>query len=797
MTILILILAIAAVGYFIAVPLFEFVCASLLLTPLFKFLLGKALLVANREIVGGGAEQVFYLFCFAIIAIAAYVIFGPRKERLVAADVYPIGAFAGTYCIAYVLCLTWPDFYDLGERLRDYALLASAIDSPIQPKEPWMEGFPLNYYVFWYRFGAMLSSLLSIDVADTYHTMISISMALYGAVIFQIVRIVLGGSTLLASLGALFIPFGPNVAGMLILSRDKQGNFITDPGWWGPSRVIQGAIDEFPAWSFVLGDAHPHYLNLVTFPFLLLVLYRVISSPSSLMRRLTQGALFTFAGVLFLMGSNAWEVPMWGGAVVILVATAMIMFQVALPASLLRVGAGDDVATAAAAGDRSSADEGHRYLDVSKQIAALAVPLIALVILMFRGAYITWFQIGLVVVCVVTFEILFFPGKISLVNPFKRNAQASGRKDTPHFGKKEAVWCAFWTLLFVALWFSSSHIKPEGGKLDLVRSPIPVTTTAELFAHWGTQLTVIAVSTLLLYSFSLNLVMMVAFLGCTLLFDKAALFIYALIGLQLIRLLSPRERAATWRDVFGEGLIIISLGLILLPEVVFLNDAYGPEIERMNTIFKIYTTSWALLGLSAFYLFGLVWKKRSAQLDSVAPGLSMIVGLMLTATLAFGTWRFYDHVYPMRKMDPSEFGREGLGLANRKYPGSGEIIRVLRKQPYGRTLETQGGPYSFTCFVSTLAGQPAYLGWANHVNLLLRENEQVRAGEIGRREKVTDQFYKETDCLARRDLASREQIRYVIVGTKERERYSDIMSFDFSCFTKLAEKDQYTLYRVQ
>lgn len=796
MTILILILAIAAVGYIIAVPLFEFVCASLLLTPLFKFLVGRALLMANKEIVGGGAEQMFYLFCFGIITIGAYVIFGPRKEKLVGSDLYPLGAFAATYAIAYMLCLQWVDFYDLGERLRDYSLLASAIDSPVLPKEPWMEGFPLNYYVFWYRFGAMLSTILSIDVWDTYHTMISISMALYGAVIFQLIRVVLGGSTLLASLGALFIPFGPNVAGMLILSRDKQGNFITDPGWWGPSRVIQGAIDEFPAWSFVLGDAHPHYLNLVTFPFLLLVLYRVITSTASVTRKTVQTTLFTLGGVLFLVGSNAWEVPMWGGAVVILVATAMIMFKVGLPASLISLSfAGDSSSASLVDADGGSRD--HRYSELFKQLAALAVPFTALLVLVLRRAYVTWFQVGLVVVCVVAFEFLFFPGKLSLSNPFKGQGKSGKADKTSGFGKKEIVWTVFWALLFVALRLSSSHIQSEGGKLDFVRSPIPVTTTAELFAHWGTQLTVIALSTLLLHSFSLNLVMMTAFLGCTLLFDKGALFIYALIGLQLVRLLSPHERAATWKDVFGEGLLIISLGLVLLPEVVFLNDAYGPEIERMNTIFKIYTTSWALLGLSAFYLFGLVWEKRAKQLEGIAPGFSMLAGVMLIGTLAFGTWRFYDHVYTMRKMEGSEFGREGLGLANRKYPGSGEIIRALRKQPYGRTLETQGGPYSFTSFVSTLAGQPAYLGWANHVNLLLKENEGVRAGEIGRREKVTEQFYKEANCVARRELAAREQIRYVVVGTKERERYTDLGTLDFSCFTKLAEKEQYALYRVQ
>jgi uncharacterized membrane protein len=770
MSLLILILVVAIVGTFLAVPLFEFVVASLLLTPLLRFLLGWGLLVTGHDIAGAGAGQLFYLFCFGVVAAGAFAAFGARKTKLTASDCYPLIAFAAIYLLAYVLCSRWFDFYDLGERLRDYSLIASAIDSPVIPKEPWMEGATLNYYVYWYRFAAMLTSVLSMGAWDAYHTIVSFSIALYGAVIFQIIRVVFAGSISLAALGAILIPFGPNVAGMLTLKRGQNGSFERDEGWWGPSRVIQGAIDEFPAWSFILGDAHPHYLNLATFPFLLLLLYRIATSGAAVGYRFIQSTLLIVAGALFLVGSNAWEVPMWAGTAAIIGLTALIVFRVPL-ASLLKL-------------PKSTSTEGPTLtsFDTMRQVASIAVLLVALGVVVIQRKSASLGQSATILLGAAVFALLFYPRNVPMASWMRRIS----------WQPRYSGWVIFWSLLLVALKLSSSHIKPEGGNLEFVSSPIAVTTTAEIFAHWGTQLVLIAVGSLLLWRFSLASFMLGVFLVCTLFYDKAALFIYVLIGIQLIRLLRERSTPGTWREVFGEGLIIASLGLVLLPEIVFLNDSYGGDIERMNTIFKIYTTAWALLGLCAIYLLGKVSEMRSKELNAVAPGASIVAGLMIVSVLCVGTSIFYAHVLPMREMKASPvYGSEGLGLADNKFPGSGEIIRTLRTKPYGRVLETQGRPYSFTSFVSTLAGQPAYLGWANHVNLLTK-----RGGDIAQREKVTDDFYKETDCSARRGLAQREQIRYVVVGSLEKSKYPGVYELDFSCFTTLAKKGDYSLYQT-
>jgi uncharacterized membrane protein len=769
MIFLLLIAIITGIGTLIAAPLFEFVFGVLLLVPILRFLMGYALLKGGYAVPNGAPSFALYMLSFAGVLWMALRVFGRRKEPVEKQEYFPIVFFAGLFSLAYFLCMQWADFVDLGERLRDYAILSSSIQSPVQPLEPWMEGIKLNYYVYWYRFGNLLSTLLGVEVWQAYHIIASFSISFYGAVLFQLVRVVMRGGLGLAFVAGVLIPFGSNVAGTFSLKRAERGfGWEPDNGWWGPSRVLQGAIDEFPAWSFVLGDAHPHYLNLAALPFFVLILYRILSSGCSAQFRMSQAALFTVGATLFLMASNAWEVPMWLGTV----GAVAVVGWFLLSSSKVNL--------------HLPSLQGRPVFEIVKGVVSSVLLLAALVGVALYGSK---DNLG---GCF--FVVLIAGGLFAMSFPFKLSTKA--RFSGLSTKRPPLQWVAFWGLLFVALKISSQHIVPEGVHLDMVRSPIPVTTTSEIVMHWGWQLLLLATGSLLLLRFSVASIVMVGFLGLALTYDKAALLLYCLLGFQVVRLLVDKESGSpqAWHNVFGNAIIIAGLVLILTPEIVFVNDSYGAEIERMNTIFKLYTTAWGLLGLGAVSVMHRSFLKFGPSLARVGSGFPYMMGGAIVAVLCVATTGFYLHTAPMRWGGLESKGAtlaEGLDTANKWHPGSATVIRKLRQLPKGRVLEAQGRAYSYTGFVATLSSQPAYLGWANHINLLTKEYE-----EVNRRQKVTESIYNESDCLQRKELAKKEKIRYIVVGTLEQKAHSGAADKDYSCFAAIVKADQYALYQI-
>ncbi|MBI2166556.1 MAG: hypothetical protein HYU29_09195 [Chloroflexi bacterium] len=193
---------------------------------------------------------------------------------------------------------------DIGhtEQPMDFAFLNAASRAVYYPPEdPWLSGHGISYYYLGYLMMGLLTKLSGIPTPITYNLSLALISALAalgvaGLVYTLVMR--LGGSRgsglAYGSLAAVFLLLVSNLEGFLELLRalglgargfwewvaidgltspQGQASFVPRESWWWwrATRVIntfQGGrgldytIEEFPFFSFLLGDLHPHVMSL-------------------------------------------------------------------------------------------------------------------------------------------------------------------------------------------------------------------------------------------------------------------------------------------------------------------------------------------------------------------------------------------------------------------------------------------------------------------------------------------------------------------------------------------------------
>ena len=230
-------------------------------------------------------------------------------------------------------------------------------------------------------------------------------------------------------------------------------------------------------------------------------------------------------------------------------------------------------------------------------------------------------------------------------------------------------------------------------------------------------------------------------------------------------------------------LLLISLGALLLigPEFLYLRDQFG---TRINTIFKFYYQAWMLWSLAVSYgIVVLTQKLRTGWNIAFGVGLVLLllVGLtypVLSILNRTGNFRLdrafvlLDTLWASDDETTQAIARQELDslwsldyfeMFKRQNPDEAAAIRWLGAAPDGIVAEAIGGSYSAYARVSTLTGLPTVLGWPGH-------ESQWRGGyeEQGSRQGDIETLYATADWGAAMDIIARYNIRYVFVGNLER-----------------------------
>ncbi len=696
-----------------------------------------------------------------------------------------------------------------GEKWMEIAYLHAALRSPsMPPHDPWLSGFAISYYYLGYLLLALVTRVTQIPPTIAFNLANAGWFALVAIQAYSIVYDMLPRQRadrepqepiwrpLVAPIMLLITGNGVGLLEVLHargllpasfwrwldigrLSEAPQPPYSWRPQrffwWWQASRTIrditpwgdaQEVIDEFPAFSFILGDMHPHLLAL---PFVLVAITLALhayllardAGPSSGERE--RGPWLRLAGYAVVLGAlgflNTWDFPIYWALLVgawIVGRYAHTEPSVSLPTRL-----------------RAFFGEVWQTLPEAIALALLSV-------------------------------IFYLPFWVAL------RSQAGGILPNLFNATKLHQFVVMFLPLMIPItglvlagaWRRSVRwYRALGLGIGLMPALALVGLVIGVVAAYP-YLNVILQGEMVA-GHTLTPEMAIAAVRRRLTNPWTGLLLAVGVGTVLVSLIggdrheavddtsSPPDRQVS-SDAFPLLLALLGLLLTLAPEFVYLQDVF---MTRMNTIFKFYFQAWVLWSLAGAWQI-CRWLGRPAGENT--PSTWRFLGLM-TSTLLIGVGLIYTVLaIPARGEEQGmPWTLDGAAWLAASYPEDDAAIMWLNTHVEGAPVivEAPGDQhraYVYEGRVSALTGLPTVLGWGGH-------ERQWRGNydEPARREADLELLFTAQDESEMRTILTRYDVAYLYVGPIERRRYpADTLARFRELFPAVYDDNGVVIYRV-
>lgn len=677
------------------------------------------------------------------------------------------------------------------EKPMELMMMSSVIRSEtFPPNDGWLAGYAISYYYFGYVMAGMLAMVSGVSSTTGFNLMIALLFALTGltafGVVYNLVRSRYPGESpffraplLVGLLGGVFVvllgnfqlplielPYQTHTASDAYLGFWGQDQrFIARPplpdgqtvelaqweSWWWfrASRVVTDTdlhgnligvqpIDEFPQFSFLLADMHPHVLAL---PFAVLALglaFNVILTWRDPTRAEVIFYGLCLGGLVFL---NTWDGPIY---------MAMLLGADAVR-RLMRNGNG-----------RLRGMDWWRLVLLGLSLLGLTVILYFPFLISFRSQaggvlpnllYPTAFQL---------YFVMFGPFLL-ILSPFLviEIWRARDRMNW-RLGLMAAGGLLLALLLIVLVLVLAGTLVPQLRSAALGFVDQNGGWEAVLPALLGKRLAYIPTTLVLLAG-------IVVIVGR--LFPRVPPMPEVEDGAIAIR------QITTYPPGTAFALLLVGAGLVLtlVPDYLYLRDNFS---VRINTVFKFYYQAWLMFGLAGAYaVYSMLADVRLPQpvpvvralLTAVTGGVLVlgllypVFGIQYRATME--GFRTLNIGYSQLTMD------SGLGFlrgANEDY----SAISCLGASIAGDhvvAVEALGGAYD-SAFgrIAALTGIPILLGWENHEG---QWRGPTYSMVVGTRPADIEELYTDLRWEVAEEIIQRYGIDYIFYGSSERLKY--------------------------
>jgi uncharacterized membrane protein len=235
----------------------------------------------------------------------------------------------------------------------------------------------------------------------------------------------------------------------------------------------------------------------------------------------------------------------------------------------------------------------------------------------------------------------------------------------------------------------------------------------------------------------------------------------------------------------------VSVYLLFGTELFFVHDLFG---NRMNTVFKLYFQAWIMLSaVGGYALFS--WVRIQGSLKTAGILLSRTAAVALAVLLIGPVW--YTVAASVSKAEDysGPVTLDGWRFLETSAPGDAEAIAWLDAEAErgAHIVEAVGGGYSEHGRISAATGLPAIIGWPGH-------ERQWRGPDdsLALREADVRLIYESQDLEETRSLLEKYDVRYVILGPRERSAYPSLSLTKFDSLGETVLNSNGTqIYMVQ
>ena len=274
-------------------------------------------------------------------------------------------------------------------------------------------------------------------------------------------------------------------------------------------------------------------------------------------------------------------------------------------------------------------------------------------------------------------------------------------------------------------------------------------------------------------------------------------------------------------DLFAVILVVCGIGLILLPELVYVVDIYSGEYKRANTMFKFTYQAYVLLSLAWAYalirLPAVLFANRARDPASSHSALQMmraasrggtggpvgseqaghrtwpvfLASIVLIILLGLPAWYPYlatrqwmgqftieryaglDGLIQFASKNSAQIAGDADGELAADYAAILWLNTHVKGQPV--ILEAAGESYTDYCRISAFTGLPTVMGWETHEWLwrTSKTSPDAYGSVVWPRQEDVRQIYTTTDQVTRQALIDQYQVTYIIIGDLERSKYSE------------------------